>query len=252
MTPSRLTSTRHRPNLIHAVLWQNGTVIDLGNRGGTDPGLNAPLGIPNHGQVGWLVRLARGTTTFRAFLRGIQCYYGPGHASRRSSSPGQGITPKADMVGQLVHRALSDLQRHTPRAWWDHGPGQSHPRQLLRCLHWKDHTSRIGDTEGLAFQQSVSRVHAFLAHPRHEKNDQGRQQPPRSRPLLVHKAGQVQVLPIALLENASQPASTATGPPLPYPETGCASASVLGGVPSPMNFSAKKQRRRRNSYPDQC
>ena len=160
-------------NLIHAVLWQNGTVIDLGNLGGTNPGLDVGFGINNHGQVVGRSDLP-GDTTFHAFLwqNGVMTDLGtlPGHFS----SEGQSINDKAQMVGQsctvnfsscsailLEHGGMTDLNSLIPA---------NSPLFLLEGL---DINSR-GQIVGFAFQQSAGEVHAFLANPCDESsNDKG-------------------------------------------------------------------------------
>lgn len=86
-------------NGIHAVLWQNGTVIDFGNLGGTNPGLDVGFGINNHGQVVGRSDLP-GDTTFHGFLwqNGVITDFGtlPGYFS----SEGQSINDKGQVVGQ--------------------------------------------------------------------------------------------------------------------------------------------------------
>ena len=166
-------STGNCLNGIHAVLWQNGTVIDLGNLGGTNPGLDVGFGINTHGQVVGRSDLP-GDTTFHAFLwqNGVMTDLGtlPGHFS----SEGQSINDKAQMVGQsctvnfsscsailLEHGGMTDLNSLIPA---------NSPLFLLEGL---DINSR-GQIVGFAFQQSAGEVHAFLANPCDESsNDKG-------------------------------------------------------------------------------
>jgi probable HAF family extracellular repeat protein len=150
--------------LPHAVLWQNGTVIDLGHLGGANPSFEVAFGINNHGQVVGRSDLP-GDTTFHAFLwqNGRMSDLGtlPGYFS----SEGASINDNGQVVGQsctmnfgtcsailLEHGVMTDLNSLIP---------SNSPLYLLEGL---DINSR-GQIVGLAFQQSTGEVHAFLANP---------------------------------------------------------------------------------------
>jgi probable HAF family extracellular repeat protein len=148
----------------HAVLWQNGTVIDLGHLGGTNSSFEVAFGINNHGQVVGVSDLP-GDTTSHAFLwqNGVMTDLGtlPGYFS----SAGYSINEKGQVVGNsctmnggtcsailVEDGVMTDLNTLIPAA---------SPWYLFEA---KDINSR-GQIAGSAFQQSTGEVHAYLANP---------------------------------------------------------------------------------------
>jgi probable HAF family extracellular repeat protein len=160
----------------HAVLWQDGQPIDLGNIGGH--GWNTPTSINNQGQIvgfanqsGDLIN-GKLALKFHAFLwtkeRGMRDL---GALSGDAISEALGINEAGQVVGV------------------SYGPGFSHPRAFL----WQDDvmtdlnnlipagsnlTLQVagdindrGEITGTAFDSSTKTSPAFLAVPRHAKND---------------------------------------------------------------------------------
>lgn len=151
-------------NLIHAVLWQNGTVIDLGNLGGPNPALDVGFGINNHGQVVGRSDLP-GDTTFHAFLwqNGVMTDLGtlPGYFSSEADA----INDKGQIVGQsctmdfstcsailLENGVMTDLNTLIP------------PGSPLFLWGGADINSR-GEIVGAAFQTALGEFHAVLVTP---------------------------------------------------------------------------------------
>jgi probable HAF family extracellular repeat protein len=146
---------------VHAVLWQNGSVTDLGNLGGTMN--NIAFAINNQGQVVGISDLA-GDTTFHAFL------WQNGLIADLGTLPGDflsfafGINDEGQVAGQSC-----DVSGNCRAFLWQNGvmtdlntlisPGSS-----LVLIYGGDINSG-GEIAGNAFDQSSGEVHAFLATP---------------------------------------------------------------------------------------
>ena len=153
-------------NLGHAVLWQNGLAIDLGNFGGVTN--NSALAINNLSQIVGLSDLA-GDTTAHAFLWESGVIRDLGTLPGDFFSVGLGINYKGQVVGQSCHvnfncRAflwqngvMADLNSLTP-------PGSS-----LSLLVGEGINSR-GEIVGIAFDQSNGETLGFLAIPCDEEH----------------------------------------------------------------------------------
>lgn len=152
----------------HAVLWENGTVTDLGNLGGIGnpalPGVgNAAFGINNRGQVVGTSALA-GNTTHHAFLwnweKGMQDL---GTLPGDVFSAGLGINDKGEVVGPSLDATGN------PRPWlWKNGvmtdlntlvPADS-PLHLLLASSINDR----GQIAGFGVDGSGN-IHGYLASP---------------------------------------------------------------------------------------
>jgi probable HAF family extracellular repeat protein len=145
----------------HAVLWQNGTVTDLGSLGGT---VNFADDINNQGQVAGFSNLP-GDATTHAFLweKGVMTDLGtlPGDVS----SSGDGINSKGQVVGGSF-----DIDGNARAFLWQNGvmtdlntliPADS-PLFLIEATGT---INSRGDIAGFALQTSTGEVHAFLATP---------------------------------------------------------------------------------------
>jgi len=156
----------------HAVLWENGSVTDLGNLGGTaNPALlgvgNAALAINNLGQVVGTSALS-GNTTHHAFL----CTFETGMRDLGTLpgdivSAGLGINNRGEVIGNSV--SPPGLPTGNPRPFlWKNGvmtdintliPANS-PLQLLTASAINDR----GEITGFGITSS-GEVHGFLASP---------------------------------------------------------------------------------------
>ncbi len=149
-------------NSVHAVLWQNGTVTDLGNLGGTMN--NLAFNINNQGQVVGESDLP-GDTTTHAFLwtedDGIQDL---GTLPVDFSSIALGINSKGQVVG-LSFDASGNMRPFL----WQNGvmtdlntliPAGS-PLFLLAPFN----INSRGQIAGCALQTSTGEIHTFLATP---------------------------------------------------------------------------------------
>jgi probable HAF family extracellular repeat protein len=156
----------------HAVLWDNGSVTDLGNLGGTaNPALlgvgNAALAINNRGQVAGTSALS-GNTTHHAFLwtweTGMQDL---GILPGDLVSAGLGINNRGQVVGNSVSAPGPPTGNPHPFLWQDGVladlntliPAGS-PLQLLTAFSINDR----GQIAGLGVTSSGV-VHAYLATP---------------------------------------------------------------------------------------
>lgn len=147
----------------HALIWQHGTVTDLGNLGGAN-GFNAAFGINNSGQVVGRSDLP-GDTSFHAFLwqDGVMTDLGilPGYFS----SELQSINDHGEMVGQSCNQDFS-----TCTAILLQDGAMVDLNTLVRAgsdmylIEGLDINSS-GQIAGLAFQQRSGELHAFLATP---------------------------------------------------------------------------------------
>jgi probable HAF family extracellular repeat protein len=145
----------------HAVLWQDGTVSDLGNLGGTTN--NIPFAINNEGQAVGSSNLP-GDTNFHAFIwqRGVMTDLGT--LSGDVSSVAYSITSEGQMVGTsydangnprafLRERGvMKDLNTLIP---------VGSPLFLLDAYALNENGEIVGD----ALQVSTGEVRAFLATP---------------------------------------------------------------------------------------
>jgi probable HAF family extracellular repeat protein len=86
----------YQPIAAHALLWQGGSTIDLGNLGGTDN--NVPFAINNRGQVAGYANLS-GDTTSHAFLWKNGVMSDLGTLSGDVFSQAQGMNDKGQVVG---------------------------------------------------------------------------------------------------------------------------------------------------------
>jgi probable HAF family extracellular repeat protein len=153
-------------NSFHAVLWQDGTAIDLGNLGGTTN--NYGVDINNQGQVVGISDL-RGDTTYHGFLweKGVMTDLGtlPGDVA----STGDGINIKGQVVGGSY-----DEEGNGRAFLWQNGvmtdlntliPADS-PLFLIGAF---GKINDQGQIAGYALQISTGEVHAFLATPTTER-----------------------------------------------------------------------------------
>jgi len=148
-------------SLLHATLWENGTVTDLGNLGGTF--LNVACNINNQGQVvGW--SNLPGDTTFHGFLwqNGVMTDLGtlPGD----DISQACGVNEKGQVTG------LSAKLNQEARAFlWQNGV-MTDLNTLIPAgsdffLLIAGGINSQGEIVGLAMRISTGEVHAFLATP---------------------------------------------------------------------------------------
>jgi probable HAF family extracellular repeat protein len=150
----------------HAVLWQNGAVIDLGSFGGVMN--NGGLAINNRGQVVGLSDLA-GDTTAHAF------FWEDGSMTDLGTLPGdffsiaQGINDEGQVVGQSC-----DVNFNCRAFLWQGGVMTDlnaliSPTSSVSLLDGKDINSQ-GQIVGMAFDQSNGETLGFLATPCDEKH----------------------------------------------------------------------------------
>jgi probable HAF family extracellular repeat protein len=145
----------------HALLWQNGTVTDLGSLGGT---VNFADDINNQGQVAGFSNLP-GDATNHAFLwqNGVMTDLGtlPGDVS----SSGDGINSKGQVVGGSF-----DIDGNGRAFLWQNG-AMTDLNTLIPAdspLFLIEATGTInsrGEIAGFALQINTGEVHAFLATP---------------------------------------------------------------------------------------
>jgi probable HAF family extracellular repeat protein len=156
----------------HAVLWENGSVTDLGNLGGTaNPALlgvgNAALAINNRGQVVGTSALP-GNTTHHAFLwTGETGMRDLGTLPGDIVSAGLGINNRGDVIGNSISPPGLPTGNPHPFLWQDGVmadlntliPADS-PLQLLTAFSINDRgqIAGIGVTSG-------GDVHAYLMTP---------------------------------------------------------------------------------------
>lgn len=148
----------------HALLWQNGTLTNLGNLGGT-AGPNNAQDINNQGQVVGFSVLAD-NTTIHAFLweNGVMSDLGALPPPLGIASIGFGINEKGQVVGTSID------EQGDPHAFiWQQGvmtelndlaPADS-PLFMLDGFNINSHGEIVGD----GFQVSTGEVHAYLAVP---------------------------------------------------------------------------------------
>jgi len=156
----------------HALLWENGTVTDLGNLGGTG-GIagNHACAINNHGQVVGHSELPN-DTTFHGFLwtrkTGMQDLRTlPGD----SASLALGINDKGEVVGASLDANFS------PRAFlWENGAmtdlNTLIPASSGFYLLLANSINSNGEIVGLGATSS-GKLHGFLATPCHRHGDGG-------------------------------------------------------------------------------
>jgi probable HAF family extracellular repeat protein len=146
----------------HALLWQNGTAIDLGNLGGTTN--NVVFGINNRTQIVGYSDLP-GDTTYDAFLwQKPTGMIDLGTLSGDFGSEGDGINNKGQVAG-----GSWDINDNERAFLWQNGvmtdlntliPPDC-PLYLLEAYGIND----SGLIVGLAYQNSTGDFHAFLAAP---------------------------------------------------------------------------------------
>jgi probable HAF family extracellular repeat protein len=183
---------------LHALLWQNGTVTDLGNLGGT--GLNGGIlafNINNRGQVVGLSDLI-GNTTFHAFLwtreTGIQDL-GTLHNDDVGSSA-TGLDDRGNVVGLSIDSSFTPHAFIRPKdeKMIDLNtliPTES-PLFLLQACSINSH----GELTGLALQISTGELHAFKAIPIYSEADSSETAAP------AEQTGSRGDMTIVLTENA--------------------------------------------------
>jgi probable HAF family extracellular repeat protein len=152
--------------LFHALLWENGRAVYLGNLGGT---INTQgLGINNRGQVAGFGDLAE-NTTFHAFLwqKGVMTDLGtlPGDVA----SGADGLNNETQVVGGSWNASgngrafiwqdgvMTDLNTLIP------------PNSPLYLLEAQGMINDSGQIAGYAWVYSTDEVHAFLATPTTER-----------------------------------------------------------------------------------
>jgi probable HAF family extracellular repeat protein len=150
----------------HAVLWQDGRAIDLGNLGGTMN--NEGIDINNRGQVVGLSDLP-GDTTYHAFLwqkRTGMIDLGtlPGDVA----SSGDGINSKGQVVGGSY-----DIDNNGRAYLWQNGVMTDlntliPPDSPLYLIEATGTINDRGQIAGEAWQISTGEVHAFLLTPTRE------------------------------------------------------------------------------------
>ena len=146
----------------HALLWQSGTVTDLGSLGGTENIIASDMN--NQGQVTGLSNLP-GDSAFHAFLwqNGVMTDLGtlPGDVS----SSGDGINNKGQVVG-----ASFDVDGNSRAILWQNGvmtdlntliPADS----ALFLIEATGTINSRGQIAGFALETSSGEVHAFLLTP---------------------------------------------------------------------------------------
>jgi len=153
---------------IHAVLWQNGTVTDLGSLGGTE---NFASDMNNQGQVTGLSNLP-GDAAFHAFLWENGVMTDLGTLPEDVSSSGDGINRKGQVVGGSF-----DADGNGRASLWQNGviadlntliPADS-PLFLIEATGTINSRGQIA---GFALQKSTGEIHAFLATPREEEEEE--------------------------------------------------------------------------------
>jgi probable HAF family extracellular repeat protein len=156
----------------HAVLWENGTVTDLGNLGGTaNPALlgvgNAAFAINNRGQAVGTSALT-GNTIHHAFLWAWETGMRDlGTLPGDAVSAGLGINSKGDVIGNSVSPPGPPMGNPRPFLWKNGVmtdlntliPADS-PLQLLTASSIND----LGQITGFGVT-SGGEIHAFLASP---------------------------------------------------------------------------------------
>jgi probable HAF family extracellular repeat protein len=173
------------------VLWQNGTVTDLGSLGGTE---NFASDMNNQGQVTGLSNLP-GDAAFHAFLweNGVMTDLGtlPGDVS----SSGDGINRKGQVVGGSF-----DADGNGRASLWQNGviadlntliPADS-PLFLIEATGTINSRGQIA---GFALQKSTGEIHAFLATPREEEEEEDSAQSATAAALSVTSQSSKVVLP---------------------------------------------------------
>jgi probable HAF family extracellular repeat protein len=165
---------------LHALLWRNGTVTDLGNLGGTTG--NFTQDINNRGQVVGGSNLPGGTT-FHGFLwqRGVMTDLGtlPGDVA----SDAVGINDK----GQVVGRSLDASFNRRAFIWQDGVMTDLNtliPAGSPLFLRAGISINSSGQITGNALQISTGEIHAYLATP-NDTEDGSVSVTPFSRPKVV-------------------------------------------------------------------
>jgi probable HAF family extracellular repeat protein len=152
----------------HAVLWQHGTVRNLGSLGGK--AWNTPMAINNWGEVVGFANLPgrdQAAPNFHAF---IWTRHGPmrdlGTLPGDAVSEGLGINDRGQVVGISCKAGFADCRAFL----WDHGVmtdlsklAPTYPGHLVFANDIND----LGDITGQAIDPRSGHRVAFLATPRH-------------------------------------------------------------------------------------
>lgn len=150
---------------LHALLWQDDSVMDLGSLGGEAPHL--PFGINNRGQVVGFSSLP-GDTTVHAFL------WHDGVMTDLGTLPGDVASLADDINGEGQVVGTSFDAEGNPRAFLWHKGRMTDLNSLIRggsslvLLEASSINSR-GDIAGYGFLPSTGEIHAFLARPKRQK-----------------------------------------------------------------------------------
>ena len=149
---------------VHAVLWQKGKAMDLGNLGGT---ISEGVDINNQGQVVGLSYLA-GDTNYHAFLwQKCTGMIDLGTLPGDVDSSGDGINNNGQVVGGSCSQ---DVESSCRAFLWQNGVMTDlntliPPNSPLYLLEATGTINDQGQIAGIALQISTGQTHAFLATP---------------------------------------------------------------------------------------
>jgi probable HAF family extracellular repeat protein len=165
----------------HAVLWQNGVAMDLGNFGGTI--LNTADAINDNGQVVGFSTLP-GNASFHAFL-----WTATSGIEDLGTLPGDVFSEALDInsAGQIVGGSC-DASFNCRAFIWQNGVmtdlNTLTPRLSPLYLNWAGSIDEQGAIGGLAFDQRTGIAPAYMAVP-HETSGDSRDQSKPSRRLAL-------------------------------------------------------------------
>ena len=149
---------------VHAVLWRNGSVFDLGGLGGVMN--NAAIAINNAGQIAGISDPPGDTTTDAVLWHNAALRQG-GNRLDLGTLPGDvlsiasDINAKGQVVGALVRCELQ-LPRFPLGSWRDDGPQQPHSTWLSAVSDRADGINDCGEIAGSAFDPSTGETPGFL------------------------------------------------------------------------------------------